>query len=143
MQNEFPNIVADMITEDPDIMRRNNNWDFEKKLEVEELQDKSLGNYMCFVTFTAGLNYKSGEKRIDYYSDGSGHPGTPDDIEWDVLDIDEIDVYDQNGDEVNINTRDPQFIERIKTAIVRNVSTEDIKEHFKNEIESTNDDTRY
>lgn len=133
MNNTFPNKIANLITEDPDIFqeaRRPRGWETERQLEVEELEDAELlGDLMYFVKITVGMNYTEGEPMVRYYKDGSGHPGSPDQIEWEILSIDEADAFDKQGDEVTIELTD-ELKDNLKQALYKNLDDEMMMEHY-------------
>lgn len=137
MPNKFPRQIANLITEDPDVFqesKRRHSWNYEKQLEAEELEDKHiLGDVMYDVTFTAGANVLPGEPMVRYYSDGSGHPGSPDEIEWDILSVDAVRAYDEEG-----NESEPELTEelagKLTEALYKFLDDETMMQHFEDDI---------
>lgn len=124
-----PNDIAKLITEDPDIPAplmemADHSWDREQDLELDEYQDpKLLGDGMYLVHCMIGANYIPGEPMVRYYSDGSGYPGSPDGVEWDVIDI--VRVLDENGDEINLT---PEIKGRFAESVRNNLSDDQVME---------------
>lgn len=144
MSNAFPRKIANLITEDPGIIRENHKiphgWQHEKQLEAEELEDlEILGDTMYFVKFTIGLDFNAGESMVMYDRDGGGYPGSPDEIEWDILSIDEAEGVDQNGDEIEVDLSE-ELKEKIKNALYRHLDDEMIKNEFENDLGAEDDD---
>lgn len=153
MSYEFTRKIANMITEDPDITRedakpemtapkaRKNSWKNEKQLEAEELELEG-DDLMYFVKFTVGMNSSPGEKMVRYYSDGSGYPGSPDEIEWEILSIDGAEAVDETGDDVEVELSE-ELKERIKQGLYKGLDDEKISEQFGNTRDDDDGDARY
>lgn len=63
-----------------------------------EIEEFEFDGQLLFVNVTIKFNYYPGKPMVMYYSDGSGHPGSPDEVELDSIFIEE--AYDENDDEV-------------------------------------------
>lgn len=113
-------IMSKLITE-------STSWNNQRKLEVEELEDPSLGDYSFTVEFTIGYSCTPGEEMVRYYPDGSGYPGSPPECEWEILEINKVDVYDANGDEAAISDT-PDLQEKLKAAIYKVIDDDKIME---------------
>lgn len=142
--NAFPRQVANLITEDPDIpqddQRRGPSWKYEDQLEIEELEDAEiLGEQIYFVKITVGLNHSPGEAMVMYDRDGGGYPGSPDEIEWDILSIDEAEAIGQNGEEVAIELSE-ELKEKLKNALYKHLDDETVSDAFESSISAGADD---
>lgn len=144
MTNAFPRQIANLITEDPDVLKETHRgahrWQHEKQLEAEELEDAELlGPEMYFVKFTVGMDYQPGEPMVRYYSDGSGYPGSPDEMEWDILSIDEADAVDENGNDIETELTE-ELKEKLKAALYKHLNDEEIADWFENDLSGPEDD---
>jgi hypothetical protein len=141
MSEHFARQVANLITEDPDILKGGGegkggktNWRYKKELEAEELEDQELlGDSMYFVKFTIGADFYPGEKMVKYYPDGSGYPGSPPETDWDIISIDEVEATDENGEDVAVELTD-ELRKNITDALLKNIQDEDVFEYFEDEL---------
>lgn len=124
-------VISKLITE-------SSSWRNQRILEIEELEDSSLGNYMFNVKFTIGYSCAPGEEMVRYYPDGSGYPGSPPECEWEILSINSVDVYDERGDEATINDT-PDLQEKIKAAIYKVIDDDKIMEVVGGDYEETDE----
>jgi len=122
----IPFKVANLITEDPDLI---NEGFHEKQLEVDELEDPELlGDLMYHVLFTASLDNKPGG------SSGLDTPPDPSATDFQILSIDKVDGYDQNGEVPQELT--PELTKKITQALYNNITDEDLTEcYFSDECE--------
>lgn len=143
-----PRDIAKLITEDPDVpaaqisetgMGRKRGWDFEKPYAAEELENPELlGNLVFGVDCVIGADYEEGEPMVRYYSDGSGYPGSPPSFEWDIITITGFNAYNEDGDEVTLETT-PELIERLKEAVRQSLDDDKVMEFMSSEMEDPDD----
>jgi hypothetical protein len=123
----IPYKVARLIAEDPDLISEGLH---EKQLEVDELQDELLGNMLYHVIFTASLEHEPGESP----SIGQDTPPDPGSHDFQILSIDKVDAYDENGEVPQQLTA--ELKKDITQALYNNISDEDLTEcYFDEEIE--------
>lgn len=145
MQN-IPQIVANLITEDPNIIqpnavqpqhspapiRRKPSWQHEFEFTEEELENsKLLGDYMFHVDYFVGANWNPGEKMSMYGGpDNLGWPGTASSFDWAVTGIaeDTLEVYDMEGNLVQNFELTPEWKQRIIQALQQEIDEDWIQE---------------
>jgi hypothetical protein len=140
MSQNFPQQVAKLITEDPDVIREaSRGWQYEKKLEAEELEDPELlGDLMYYVEFTMVANFYPGEERVMYYPDGSGYPGSPPETEWDIQSIDLAEAVDEDGEEVKVELTD-ELKKKLTEALLKKINDEDVFDYFESDLEAASE----
>lgn len=124
-----PKQIARLLTEDPDILNEGRGWDIEKTMEADEVP---IGNDLYYVKFMIGATVTPGEEMVPYYSDGSGYPGSPDELEWEVLDILEV----VGEDDVQLT---PEVKMRAKEAIEAALDDEELLESLSGDYPSEDD----
>lgn len=140
MSEQFPRQVANLITEDPDVLKEaSRGWDYEKQLEAEELEDPELlGDMMYYVEFTMVANFYPGEEMVRYYPDGSGYPGSPPETEWDITSIDKAEAVDENGEEVAVELTD-ELKQKLTDALLKKIGDDDVFSYFENDLEAASE----
>lgn len=152
-----PKDIAKLITEDPDIpatpptptpaqprqrgsRRSKNGWQAEIDYTADELENPKLfGNLMFAVECVIGASVSPAEPMVRYYPDGSGYPGSPGDIEWDITEIKDFAAYDENGDEVALEPS-PELIEKLKEAVRQTLDDDRVNELVFGDSSSDYDD---
>lgn len=125
-----PRKIANLITEDPDIPNKIHRWSHVEQLEEEEYLDPTmLGDKMYHIKYTIGANFNKPEPMVRYYTDGSGYPGSPGSVEWDILSIDEITSTDQYGNDT-LETITPELAEKITQSLLSNLDEAEMQERL-------------
>lgn len=124
--SKSPEQIANLLTEDPNVINEGPeavgplNWDIVRTLEADEVP---IGDDLLYVKFEVGANIYSGEKKVMYYKDGSGYPGSPPSIEWEILDIKEV----LGEKEIPLT---PEVKEAAKDALERHIDDDDLMEEL-------------
>ncbi|MDB4489922.1 hypothetical protein N9045_00250 [bacterium] len=67
----------------------------------DTFEEIEIGPYSIHIEADVAYDYQEGEKMVKYYSDGSGYPGSPAELEAYLDGINEINIYiGEDGDEV-------------------------------------------
>mgnify|MGYP003671228079 CR=1 FL=1 len=77
-----------------------NSSGFDDGIIGRTFEEIEIGPYMAYVEANIAYNYSPGEPMVMYDRDGSGYPGSPDDVEAKLASIDILALYDANDNEV-------------------------------------------
>ena len=109
-ENKNINIISKLITEARSSSQKT------KRLYVDDLQSKLLGDYSYDVEFTVAYSVNPGDPGVWRDSNNEGYPATSPTIDWEVYSIDQIEVYDSLGNPAKISMT-PELEDKIKQAI--------------------------
>lgn len=101
----------------------------QKNIEIDELE---VGAYLAEASAVVKCYYTPGEPMVRYYPDGSGYPGCPSTLDAEILDYSITHVYDDVGDEVQVQL--PK--EDVLAAISKRLNDERLYSEFESDIES-------
>lgn len=139
--NSFPFTVANLITEDPNVINEHR-WPSEFEYEDEELFDKELlGDYLFDVKYSIGAAFSKGEPMVRYLPGGGGYPGSPAYWEWEITNILDAKAFDENtGQEVPNFQLTPEWKKRLIAALDKKLDDREVQEWMSNDASGYDDE---
>lgn len=103
-------------------------WDDEITTGMDLDNTALLGDDFYYVEFTLGVDISPGEPAVMYYPDGSGYPGSPDDFHWEVIKIENVEIYNEDGTDTMPVEPDEELTARIVHALYKEIDDDFVAE---------------
>jgi uncharacterized RDD family membrane protein YckC len=120
-------VILEAIDEqDPlSVLNESRGWQEVADIQLDEYQDKKMfGDKMFSITCKIGANYNQGDPGVYRDRDGSGYPGTPASIDWEVMEV--MSVTGENG-EISLT---PNLAAKFKESLNNTLSDEQVAENM-------------